>query len=347
MQERLNTVLLTALVGSFSCALGSKSCARLCGCLTNARTVSGEVLSNIALRYLQTPSPPKRSAATALRTVVPHRSDPKTAPTARTTHRVLPMTDLRVEATVQGTTVCVLRKDLEADDGVDPNFFEEDYTVAASTGMVMWEGSWAAVELLRDPQSWLTSALRGRRVVELGSGIGLLGLAAAAAGAHVLLTDVRTVVQDRLQPNLEANGGSAVPCDGGAWHGSRSVGTAGGSVAAQPLNWFHPVGEQSTPNDPSTAEVVLAAECVWLQELVEPFVSTVLTLLGGGRPGARPTCILAFRERAKEGSVTFASGASVIAVFKARGCDVRLVGSDYEAPESRGLPTSLYEITPA
>ena len=54
---------------------------------------------------------------------------------------------VRIEATVQGTTVHVLRKDLDADDGPDPNFWDPDYTVAASTGMLMWEGSWAAVEL--------------------------------------------------------------------------------------------------------------------------------------------------------------------------------------------------------
>ena len=85
-------------------------------------------------------------------------------------------------AEVQGTRIVVQRKDLEAeDDSQDPNFFDSDYSIAASTGMVVWEGSWVLIELLRDPSHWLCGRLRGKRVVELGAGTGLLGLCAAAA----------------------------------------------------------------------------------------------------------------------------------------------------------------------
>ena len=94
-------------------------------------------------------------------------------------------------AVVNGCRISVRRKDLEAEDGCqDPNFFDEDYSIAASTGMVVWEGSWVLIEALSDPEHWLSARLRGRRVVELGAGTGLLGLCAAAAGASVLLTDV-------------------------------------------------------------------------------------------------------------------------------------------------------------
>ena len=89
--------------------------------------------------------------------------------------------------------------------------------------------------------------------------------------------------------------------------------------------------------DPREAEVILAAECVWLKELVTPFVETVLALLQGPH---RPCCLLCFRERAKEGSASFTAGAAVMAEFGARGCEVREHGE--VGAQSRS--TWLYEL---
>ena len=252
-----------------------------------------------------------------------------------------------VQAVVQGTCVSVQRKDLEGEEEwQDENFFDAEYSIAASTGMLMWEGSWAAVELLRDPQSWLTQLLHGKRVVELGAGIGLLGLCSAVVGAHVLLTDVAPVVDSVLRPNIVANGSQVVDTEGlamgtGAWEGAVRVGQ--GSASAQGLNWLTPLEEQSTPLDPRDADIILAAECVWLSELVQPFVHTVLGLLGGGAA----VCVLAFRERSVESSTTFCSGATVISAFEDAGCHV-LTHGEFDAPETRGVhgcgPVSMYEI---
>jgi len=85
---------------------------------------------------------------------------------------------------------------------------------------------------------------------------------------------------------------------------------------------------------------VLAAECVWLADLVEPFVATVVALLNGPR---RPACVLAFRERAKEDSVAFSSLETVADTFAARGVVLVERGRN-DAPESQGLETAFFEL---
>ena len=262
---------------------------------------------------------------------------------ASSTHETTPQgfKAVSVETTLRGRKIRVLRKDLEADDldgSQDPFFFDADYDVAASTGMVVWEGSWALVEALADPDSWVSAKLRGARVVELGAGTGLLGLCAAVAGADVLMTDVPAVVSEMLAPNLAANADGDAAGGGAPW---ARVGD--GSAAAAPLDWHRAVDDPaqlaaSHGADPRDAEVVLAAECVWLKDLVAPFVETVVALLRGPK---RPSCVLSFRERANDGATgAFAAGAAVMAEFAARGCDVREHG-----PIGTAHRATLYEIT--
>src|SRR3954467_3868236 len=50
------------------------------------------------------------------------------------------------------------------------------------------------------------SDLRGRRVVELGCGLGVPSLAAARAGAEVLATDIDTDALSLVERNAQANG---------------------------------------------------------------------------------------------------------------------------------------------
>uniref|UniRef100_A0A7S0L401 Calmodulin-lysine N-methyltransferase n=1 Tax=Coccolithus braarudii TaxID=221442 RepID=A0A7S0L401_9EUKA len=249
---------------------------------------------------------------------------------------------ISVAATVNGRTVSILRKDLEAEEGQDPHFFDADYSVAASTAWLVWEGSWAVVQLLREQESWLSQLVVGKHVLELGSGTGLLGLALAAAGGHVVMTDVGSMVGAVLQPNVEANAESDTAVGALRWASvgcMRSVGA--GSAAAQTLDWWQPLERQLFPIDVRQCDVIIAAECAWLQELVDPFVDTMVALLSAPQ---HPLAVLAFRERATATSDTFVSAAALLKRLEARGCKIIKRGS-YDAPESRGLFTCMYELS--
>lgn len=123
------------------------------------------------------------------------------------------------------------------------HLFDEDASLAAVTGFRLWE---ASAEFVRLIDGALQPFLSHKACVELGSGTGLVGLCAAAVGAHVLLTDVPTVVRDATAPNVARNArlvddASRDGC-GTTWEGAVSVGL--GSAAVVPLDWTKPVDAQ-------------------------------------------------------------------------------------------------------
>lgn len=119
---------------------------------------------------------------------------------------------------------------------IDTYFFEPSYNVATATGFSIWDASRkiaclcdaycrkelaqisVSLPLSKDmlvnsvsasssPQRLkeLFDGLVGKKVVELGAGTGLAGLALAVTGAHVLLTDVEAVCEGVLSKNIEQN----------------------------------------------------------------------------------------------------------------------------------------------
>lgn len=197
--------------------------------------------------------------------------------------------------------------------------------VAATTGFCrVWEAAEVLTRLLESDDNTMSGGdeggderslrerVRGRRVVELGSGVGLCGIAAAAAGAHVMLTDLPSVVEAVLHRNIGENrdpdrgGGGDAGGGGGSggdsveelssstssaaapWLGSQPVvGGAGGTATAQVLDWTKSIDKQLDTerrrrnweknqdetnddgvvqvNDPRDADMLLAAECLWLR----------------------------------------------------------------------------------
>ena len=133
------------------------------------------------------------------------------------------------------------------------------------------------------------------------------------------------------------------------------MGGAGGTATAQALDWTKDVDAQLAANDPRDADVLLAAECLWLRELVEPFADTVLELMRGARErrGVEMLCVLSFRDRSRRevggggggGEGVFIGVKEIVDTFVGRGCGCRLL---HRCPstEDEGYYVSVFEITP-
>lgn len=105
---------------------------------------------------------------------------------------------------------------------INENLDSQDAGEEDNCGGIMWP---AGIRLSRHLVQNRQGELKGARVLEIGSGTGIVGLAAACLGAHVMLTDKREqlpVMWDNVQVNAEL------------------VDAAGGSATVVELDWDEP-----------------------------------------------------------------------------------------------------------
>jgi predicted nicotinamide N-methyase len=132
------------------------------------------------------------------------------------------------------------------------------------TGLTTWDGS---VVLAKYLEYSLTDEFKNKRVVELGSGTGLVGICTALLGAkEVILTDLEYTMEN-LARNAARNRHT---------HGLTSLNT-------KVLDWFNP------PENLGDVDLILASDVVWVEDLIPPFVRTLYTL---SVHSSRPTSIL-------------------------------------------------------
>ena len=219
---------------------------------------------------------------------------------------------------------------------VDPNFFDEGYSMAGKTGFKVWTGSRLLIETLAWPQPKLDSSrltaiqdrlASGARVIELGAGVGVVGTYLAAVGANVLLTDLTTLVENAIDHNLMRNKNITASeslsdhTESPSWLAPNGVKIGKGWADSAPLDWTCPLDEQLDNVQSESIDFIVASDVVFLVEMLNSLLDTVDALFKASAKN-NPSFILSFQRRdAKDGeeSVSFTTVKKVLVAVKERG----------------------------
>lgn len=211
---------------------------------------------------------------------------------------------------------------------VDPNFFDAGYTLAAKTGFQVWTGTRFLLETLLffrtsdvDRLQHVQNSLPNANVLELGAGVGVVGVSLASVGANVLLTDLPTLVEHAITPNLIRNETTATnkeECPEWLKECSNVVSIHDGWAAATFVDWNQPVDEQLTPTQVSHVDLIVASDCIFLVSMLTSLLDTVAEIFTSS---PKASLLLSFQRRdAKDGdeSTSFTTVNRVIREVKAR-----------------------------
>jgi predicted nicotinamide N-methyase len=127
--------------------------------------------------------------------------------------------------------------------------------VTGGLGWRVWRAALIVCDLLRE-----TPALvRGRRVLEVGAGVGACGMLAAAVGARdTVLTDCLPGLLEALDENVELNAAPAEP-PAAPW-ALRVSALGGGTISVRHLGWTDEDGTPAAPSATTDAPRLAADE---------------------------------------------------------------------------------------
>jgi len=219
---------------------------------------------------------------------------------------------------------------------VDPNFFDEGYSMAGATGFKVWTGSRLMIETLAWPQSDDCERLKqiqtrissGARLIELGSGVGVVGTYLSVIGSHVLLTDLPTLVENAIDCNLLRNQTLAsMPNDTSdedicpSWLAPDGVRIGKGWANCASLDWTIPLDEQLTEDQSASVDFIIASDVVFLTSMLTSLLHVVQSIFEASSSNDT-SFILSFQRRdAKDGeeSTSFTTVDGVISAVEERG----------------------------
>jgi predicted nicotinamide N-methyase len=188
--------------------------------------------------------------------------------------------------------------------GDDELVVEQDQSLHDSCGGIVWESAFCLAQLLQRDGG---KRVRGKRVVELGAGAGLLGMSAAKLGAeNVVLTD-----HPSAMPLLRRNVARNFPND------DERNATDGvfkpPNVSCLELDWQNESHLRSVLNVSDDGrgpfDVALAADVVFAKALVKPLLRCVAITLAGSRDPRSATAYVCLQERCAEAFAEFKKSA--------------------------------------
>lgn len=115
---------------------------------------------------------------------------------------------------------------------------------------------WDAAEILAEYLESRPDIVKGKNVIELGAGTGLVGIVAALQGARITITD-REEVLEYLQTTVKKN----LPAE--IYEQTKIL----------PLDWTKDLNKF-----PSTFDVILGADIVYIEEVFEDLLKTLIHL---------------------------------------------------------------------
>jgi hypothetical protein len=228
---------------------------------------------------------------------------------------------------------------------VDPNFFDEGYTMAGTTGFKVWTGTRLLIETLAWPQPTIDGPrlleiqrclANGANVLELGAGVGVVGTYLSCLGANILLTDLPTLVNHAISPNLLRNATSSLSCPHEEdQHGNDNHNTTPcplwlqqpnrhglkvgkGWASCTPLDWTVPVKEQLSEAQITAIDFIVASDVVFLVSMLDSLLDTVAALFDTpSLEGKTKSFILSFQRRDAQDGEMSASFTTVRTIHKA------------------------------